>query len=470
MSEPATDILIADEDPAVRLALAQAFTGLGHRVRCTNNAATVLKWTGGQEARLAIIETANTNDHALAILRDIRRAQPSLPIIMTSAHSTLQTAVSAVEVGAFDYIPKPLDLEAVLSAARRAMTPPSGLEARRAQARAAKDDRLTLIGRSAPMQEVYRRLARLTATDLPVLILGEYGTGKALVAQALHDTGRRRQGPFVGVNLAAMDPAHVEAALLGRDGAAGKLAEADGGTLFLDGVGDLPVDGQTRLLRVLDTLGGARPSNVRIVAAAQPDLQAQAEDGRFRPDLFFRLSVAPLRLPPLRDRPDDLADLARAFLLRAQRDGLPGKAIHGKAIERLTAYAWPGNVRELENLMRRICALYGEDLITAAIVERELTAAPRALARATAPAAPLPDAVSLAVAAYLANPHEGADAGGLYPHMIREVERPMFQAALRATSGNQMRAAEILGINRNTLRRKIDQLGITACMAVGRRR
>jgi len=454
MTAAISEILISDEDPAVRLALAQAFTGLGHRVRCTSSAATVLKWADGQDARLAIIEAANTNHQALDVLRHIRKAQPGLPIIMTSAQSTLQTAVSAVEVGAFDYIPKPLDLEVVLSAARRALTPPSDLEARRAQARAARDDRLTLIGRSAPMQELYRRVARLTATDLTVLILGEYGTGKALVAQALHDSGRRRLGPFVAVNLAAIDATELDALLVG------KAAEADGGTLFLDGISDLSAPAQTRLSRVLDSLETNRRPNVRIVAAAHPDLQAQVDDGRFRPDLFFRLGVAPLRLPPLRDRLEDIADLARAFLLRAHREGLPAKAIHSKAVERLVAHPWPGNVRELENLMRRICALYGEDLITAPMIERELST-PRANAGlGAATNASLPDAVGRLVAAYVADPPGDVGPDGLYPHLMRTIERPLLQATLQGASGNQMRAAEVLGINRNTLRRKMEEHGI----------
>ena len=459
MREAGMHILIADEDPAVRLALAQAFTGLGHRVRCTSNAATVLKWTGDQDASLAIIEAANTNDQALEVLRHIRKAQPRLPIIMTSARSTLQTAVSAVEVGAFDYLPKPLDLPALISAAQRAMTPPSDLEARRAQARAARDDRLTLIGRSAPMQDLYRRLARLTATDLPVLILGECGTGKAAVAQALHETGRRRLGPFVTVNLAAVEPSTIDAMLLGRDGTAGSLAEADGGTLFLDAIGDLPAEAQMRLLRVLDGLETRHGPNARIVAAANPDLQARVEDARFRADLFFRLSVAPLHVPPLRDRPDDIADLARAFLLRAHREGLPAKAIHAKAVERLVAYPWPGNVRELENLMRRICALYGEDLITPAIVDRELIA-PKLAAEVTTPSgASLADVVGRSVSAYLDGSSPAAD-DGLYPHLIRTMERPLFHAALQSTGGNQIRASELLGINRNTLRRKMEEYGL----------
>jgi len=465
MNAHATEILIADEDPAVRLILAQAFTGLGHSVRCTSNAATVLKWADGHSVRLAIIEAGSANGQALDVLRDIRKAQPTLPIIMTSPQSTLQAAVSAAEVGAFDYLPKPLDLDALLAVANRALTPLSDQEARRAQARAARDDRLVLVGRSAAMQDVYRIMGRLAAVDLPVLVLGECGAGKARIARALHDHGRRRQGPFVAVNLASLEPARIEETLLGQ---AGGLAQAEGGALFLDGVEDLTADGQTRLLRVLEQHANAsRRPNVQILAAADARLPAMVEDGRFRRDLYLRLGVALLRVPPLRDRSEDIGDLARAFLLRAHRDGLPAKSLHGKAVERLAAHDWPGNVRELENLMRRVCVLHAEELITAAIVDRELAA--HGPPTADGAVASLPEAVTQAVAAHVAAPSAGAVAEGLYPHLIHLMEQPMIRATLQATGGNQMRAAEILGINRNTLRRKMEDHGLAPRRPIGRR-
>ena len=231
-----------------------------------------------------------------------------------------------------------------------------------------RDERLPLIGRSAPMQEVYRTIARLVGADLTVLILGESGSGKELVARALHDLGRRRDGKFVVINLAAVPRERVETELFGKgDGDFGKLVEADGGTLFLDEIGDMPLDAQTRLLRVFD---GAEPAinprtgrqpNVRVIAATNRDLRGLIREGLFREDLYFRLNVAPVRLPPLRERTEDIPDLARAFLLRANREGLPAKTIDAGALERLKAHAWPGNVRELENLIRRICALYAEE-------------------------------------------------------------------------------------------------------------
>ena len=250
----------------------------------------------------------------------------------------------------------------------------------------------------------------------------------------------------------------------------GKLVEADGGTLFLDEIGDMPLDAQTRLLRVIDgsetTINpktGRRP-NVRVIAATNRDLRALIQQGLFREDLFFRLNVARIRLPPLRDRTDDIPDLARSFLLRAHREGLPAKAIDSGALERLKAYEWPGNVRELENLIRRICALYGEDLITARIVERELQDQSPAPADPSGPVT-ISTLVERHLAGYFADQPDGGPPPGLYDRVLHEIERPLIRLTLSATRGNQVRAAEILGLNRNTLRKKIQDLGVETARA-----
>ncbi|HEX4199330.1 MAG TPA: sigma 54-interacting transcriptional regulator, partial [Caulobacteraceae bacterium] len=292
------------------------------------------------------------------------------------------------------------------------------------------------------------------------------GTGKELVARALHDMGRRRDGRFVVINLAATPRERVETELFGKaDGDYGKLVEADGGTLFLDEIGDMPLDAQTRLLRVID---GSEPAlnpktnrrpNVRIIAATNRDLRGLIQQGLFREDLFFRLNVAPIRLPPLRDRAEDIPDLARAFLLRANREGLPAKTIDAAALDRLKLHRWPGNVRELENLIRRVCALYGEDLITARIVEREV-ADQQPQADGQQGPETLSQLVERKLAAYFADEPDGLPPPGLYDRVLEEVERPLIQLTLAATRGNQLRAAEILGLNRNTLRKKIQDLGV----------
>jgi two-component system nitrogen regulation response regulator GlnG len=458
-------ILIADDDASIRLVLSQAFSRLGYDVRATGNAATLLKWVTDGDGDLVITDVVMPDENVFDVLPRIRKLRPKLPVIVMSAQNTLLTAINAAEGGVFDYMPKPFDLDDMAAIAKRALERPADKEAAKAQARAVRDERLPLIGRSAPMQEVYRTIARLVGADLTVLILGESGAGKELVARALHDLGRRRDGRFVAISLAAIPRERVDSELFGRgDGEVGRLVEADGGTLFLDEIGDMPLDAQTRLLRVFD---GAEPAinpktgrkpNVRVIAATNRDLRGLIAQGLFREDLYFRLNVAPIRVPPLRERVDDIPELARAFLLRASREGLPSKTIDQAALDRLKLHDWPGNVRELENLIRRICALYGEETIGARIVERELAE------QATTPIGEGPVSLSTLVernlASYFAGQPGGIPPAGLYDRIVAEVERPLFQLTLAATRGNQMRAAEVLGLNRNTLRKRLHDLGI----------
>ena len=466
MNAAAKKIIIADDDSSIRLVLSQTFTRLGYQVRATGNAATLLKWVSEGEGDLVITDVIMPDENVFDVLPRIRKERPRLPVIVMSAQNTLLTAVNAADAGAFEYVSKPFDLEDITAVARRALSRPADVEASRAQARAARDERLPLIGRSAPMQEVYRTIARLVGADLTVLILGESGTGKELVARALHDMGRRRDGRFVVINLAAVPRERVEAELFGRnDGDIGKLVEADGGTLFLDEIGDMPLDAQTRLLRVIDgsetainPRTGRRP-NVRIIAATNRDLRGLIQQGLFREDLYFRLNVAPLRIPPLRDRAEDIPDLARSFLLRANREGLPAKTIDAGALERLKAHSWPGNVRELENLIRRICVLYCEELITARIIELELADQQAPLKGPEGPVT-LSGLVERYLAGHFATFPEGLPPPGLYDRILEEVERPLIALTLGGTRGNQVRAAEILGLNRNTLRKKIQDLGV----------
>ena len=452
-------ILIADDDASIRLVVSQALTRAGYQVRATGAASTLLKWATEGEGDLIVTDVMMPDANIFDVLPQIRKARPNLPVIVMSAQNTVVTAVTAAEKGAFEYLPKPFDLDDLTITVERALAPAPQIQQARADAKAARDERLPLIGRSTAMQEVYRTLARLVPTDLNVLITGESGSGKELTARALHDFGRRRDGRFVVVHLAATPRERVEEELFGRDGQPGKLIEADGGTLFLDEVGVLPLDAQTRLLRVID--GSERPINprterpvdARIVAATNRDLSSLISQGLFRQDLFFRLNVAPLRLPPLRDRREDIADLCRAFLLRAHREGLSPKTVDDGAVARLKAHSWPGNVRELENLMRRIAALYAEPVISARIVERELEPVTSAIEGE----ASLDRLVEQAVAAALAS---GED--DLYDRLLAQLERPMIRTVLAATRGNQVKAAERLGLNRNTLRKKIMALGLSA--------
>jgi two-component system nitrogen regulation response regulator GlnG len=327
------------------------------------------------------------------------------------------------------------------------------------------------------MQEIYRILARLMGTDLTVTINGESGTGKELVARALHDLGKRRGGPFVAVNMAAIPRELIESELFGHEKGAftgalsravGRFEQAQGGTLFLDEIGDMPLEAQTRLLRVLQegeytTVGGRHPirADIRIVAATHRDLRALIRQGIFREDLFYRLNVVPIRLPPLRERSEDIPALARHFLKLAANEGLPLKTLDIEAMDRLRGYRWPGNVRELENLMRRLAALYSQETISLDVIEMELTeAAPSADLSAVPEGEGLSGAVERHLREYFAAHDGGLPAAGLYDRILREVERPLISLTLSATRGNQIRAAQLLGLNRNTLRKKIRELDI----------
>ncbi|HEY5964562.1 MAG TPA: sigma 54-interacting transcriptional regulator, partial [Xanthobacteraceae bacterium] len=344
-------------------------------------------------------------------------------------------------------------------------------------------DSIPLVGRSPAMQEIYRLVARLMQTDLTVMISGESGTGKELVARALHDYGKRRNGQFVAINMAAIPRDLIESELFGHEKGAftgantrssGRFEQAEGGTLFLDEIGDMPMEAQTRLLRVLQqgeytTVGGRTPikSDVRIIAATNKDLRILIQQGLFREDLFFRLNVVPLRLPPLRERVEDIPDLIRHFFTLAEREGLPQKQIDQAALDRMKRYRWPGNVRELENLARRLAALYPQETITAAVMDSELAQPTAVSPDKPATEDTLTAAVERNLTRYFAGFDNGLPPPGLYHRILREVEYPLLSAALAATRGNQIRAADLLGLNRNTLRKKIRDLDIQVIRTSG---
>lgn len=473
-------ILVADDDRAIRMVLTQALSRLGHEVRSTGTASTLYKWVQDGVGDLIITDVMMPDENGLDLLPRIKKLRPDLRVIVMSAQNTLLTAVKATERGAFEYLPKPFDLKELVGVVERGLTLPRQEEA---EAPGAEDgeEAMPLIGRSPAMQEIYRVMARLMATDLTVMITGESGTGKELVARALHDYGRRRSGPFVAINMAAIPRDLIESELFGHEKGAftgalsrstGRFEQAQGGTLFLDEIGDMPMEAQTRLLRVLQegeytTVGGRTPirADVRIIAATHRDLRTMVRQGLFREDLFYRLNVVPIRLPPLRERSEDIPALVSHFMRRAAAEGMSEKALDKRAMERLTRHRWPGNVRELENLARRLCALYSQETIGIDVVEAELSdALPQAGIVEPGGEPPAGEGLSAAVERHLRDyfaAHGGSlPASGLYDRVLREVERPLIMLSLAATRGNQIRAAELLGLNRNTLRKKIRELDI----------
>ncbi len=475
------NILIADDDAAIRTVLNQALARAGYTPRATGNAATLWQWTSQGQGDLVITDVVMPDENAFDLIPKIKKIRPDLPIVVMSAQNTLMTAIAATECGAYEYLPKPFDLNELISIVTRALAEPRSAPL---PARDQRADELPLIGRSAAMQDIYRVLARLTQTDLTAMISGESGTGKELVARALHEYGTRRNGQFVAINMAAIPRELIESELFGHEKGAftgaqtrhyGRFEQAEGGTLFLDEIGDMPMEAQTRLLRVLQegeytTVGGRTPikTNVRIIAATHRDLQHQIDQGLFREDLFYRLNVVPMRMPPLRERKEDLADLTRHFLNQAQADGLPAKSIDTAAIERLKRHHWPGNVRELENLVRRLVALYNQDTISVDIVEAELSTTMTAgHDEGEQQNLNVSQSLELYLADYLAGFGEEMPPPGLYQRILRMVEPPLITAALTATRGNQIRASELLGLNRNTLRKKIRDLEIKVVRSSG---
>jgi len=467
-------ILVCDDDSAIRTVLNQALGRAGYDVRTTGTAAGLWRMVSAGDGNLVITDVVLPDESGFDLIPRIKKMRPELPVVVMSAQNTLLTAITAAERGAFEYLPKPFDLKELTNVVQRALASPGS---KREQVTGEGNDRLPLIGRSPAMQEIYRVIARLTQTDLTVMIMGESGTGKELVARALHDYGKRRYGTFVAVNMAAIPKELVESELFGHERGAftgatnrgiGRFEQAEGGTLFLDEIGDMPLEAQTRLLRVLQqgeytTVGGrtAIKTDVRIIAATNKDLRQLISQGLFREDLYYRLNVVPLRLPPLRERVEDIPDLVRHFLRKAEDEGLPHKSLDNEGMEILRRHRWPGNVRELENLIRRLAVLHSGDAVPGSAIAAELKEPVR-----TVPADDdgTPQTLSGSVEHYLTqyflSHGDKLPPSGVYDRIIQEVERPLISICLAATRGNQIRAAQLLGLNRNTLRKKIKDLGL----------
>ncbi|MCI5048983.1 MAG: sigma 54-interacting transcriptional regulator [Rickettsiales bacterium] len=469
-------ILIADDDEAIGVVLSQALRRAGYEPMVTHNLPTLMEWVEEGLGDVVITDIMMPSGNGLDALPVIQKMRPELPIIVISAQNSLMTAVKTNELGAFDYLPKPFDLDDVIASVGRALSDqphepeqPTTLEG--------LDDDAALIGHSASMQDVFKVIARLIHNDLMVMVHGESGTGKEMVARALHKLSPRKDAPFIVVNMASIPEDQIERELFGDANHEGRFLQAKGGTLYLDEVGDMPAAAQNHLLRILQQ-GDSEQADVRIISSTHRDLESMIRDGSFREDLYYRLNVVPVRIPPLRDRRDDIPELVQHFLHKATGKGLPKKQLEDAALNVMHGHDWPGNVRELENLIYRLCALCSASTVDAEMVSQELRqAAPIPSSDASSNVETLSyskatkampnqargglehDIHNHLRAYFDAHPH-ALPPDGLYDRVLEVVERPLIEETLRATDGNQLRAAKVLGINRNTLRKKITQLGI----------
>ncbi len=474
MPEPRRQILVVDDEDSVRWAVQKALEREGYAVVQAVDGPGGAAAAEAPEVDLVLLDVRLPGMDGLEVLARLRASRPDLLVIMMTAHGTLQVAVEAMKGGAYDYIAKPFDMEELRLLVRKAFEA-RALTREVAQLRAALEGRPdfgNIVGQSPGMQEVAKAVGRVAGTDLTVLIRGESGTGKELIARAIHANSRRHQHALVAVNCAAIPRELLESELFGHEKGAftgavaarrGRFEQADGGTLFLDEIGDMDLALQTKILRVLqerqvERLGGERqiPVDVRIIAATNQDLEAAVARRAFREDLFYRLNVVVIHVPPLRDRREDIPPLVDHFLKQfAGEQGGPPKVLSGEALERLIQHRWPGNARELENVVKRACV----QAPTALILPEHLPVFPPPPEGEWPPAEGLEGRFRESLRAELRRLH-GAKDGALHEYFLSCLERPLLEAVLERTEGNQVKAAEWLGINRNTLRKRIRELRI----------
>ena len=442
-------ILVADDDRTIRTVLTQALTRAGCKVHATSSLVTLMRWVEEGKGDLVISDVMMPDGNGLDQLPLIAEQRPGLPVIVISAQNTIMTAIQATEADAYDYLPKPFDLPDLMKRAARALEVKRRAPVARSEDAEVDGDELPLVGRTPAMQSIYRLVARVMNSDLPVLITGESGTGKSLIARAIHDLSDRRTLPFVvatGSDLAQME------------GPAALISRVRNGTLLFDEVGDLDETAQARIVRMLDSFTDNAP---RVMATSQADLATKMEQGGFRSDLYYRLGGVALQVPSLRERVEDIPLLANHFFARAERDGLPVRRFASQALDLVRAYSWPGNVRQLENTIRRLAITGGEEEIGRSEVEIVLGNQP-AIEPLTGGGSS--EKLSMSIEKHLRryfDLHGGQlPPPGLYQRILREVELPLIEIALDATGGNQAKCADLLGINRNTLRKKITDLDI----------
>ena len=469
-------VLIVEDDASIGMVVSAALAADNIETQICDSVTARDSALASGSFDLMLTDVVLKDSDGLETLREAMAEVPDMPVIIMSAQNTLDTAVRASEIDAFEYFPKPFDLNELITAVKQ------GISRNRKMPDIAgdpfNDASMPMIGRSVAMQDVYRMVARLLRNDLSVLISGESGTGKELVAEAIHSLGHRKTGPFVAVNMAAIPSELIEAELFGHEKGAftgavgqsiGRFEQAQGGTLFLDEIGDMPTHAQTRLLRALQSgiisrIGGKASIrlDVRIVAATHQNLEELIEQGKFREDLYYRLNVVPITMPPLRDRTEDIGLLAQHFLVLAAKEGLPARKIDDGAILMLQSYPWRGNVRELKNLIYRLALVCREDNITESTVAQFLE--PTTEAEAPVQGASFEAAVTnfLRTQKLRGNAREK-----IYPRALAEFEIPLLQQVMRQAKGNQLKAAALLGINRNTLRKKLTEYGIAGTTGQG---
>ncbi len=457
-------ILLVEDDSAIATVIIAALEDDGFTIdRCSSIAARN-RLLDADAYDVMLTDVMLEDGDGLASMDDAKARAPKMPVIVLSAQNTLDTAVRASDKDAFEYFPKPFDLDELVQAVRQA----AGQGSRATAAPEAEGDGMPLVGRSQAMQGVYRMITRVLRNDLTVLVTGESGTGKELVAEAIHELGSRRTGPFVAVNAGAIPADLIESELFGHEKGAftgaiaqaiGKFEQANGGTLFLDEIGDMPAEAQTRLLRALQSgqirrVGGRQEIavNVRIIAATNRNLAPMIAAGDFREDLFYRLNVVPIELPPLRERREDIDVLSQHFLAQAAEDGLPRRQLSADAVELLEARNWRGNVRELRNVIYRLALMARDDLIDGASLSDIIGTETKPGGEGDA------NGFAGALDQWLAE--NSPQSGALYHSALAAFEKPLIEHALSETGGNQLRASKLLGINRNTLRKRIGDLDI----------
>ena len=450
-------VLVADDDRTIRTVLTQALTRAGCKVHATSSLTTLMRWVEEGRGDLVITDVMMPDGNGIEMIPKISQERPDLPVIVISAQNTIMTAIQANEVEAHDYLPKPFDLPDLLKRAGAAMKNRRLIAASAAPAKPAPAPRgdmlsmesMPLVGRTPVMQELYRLIARVINSDMPVLILGESGTGKSLIARTLHDLSDRRTQPFL---IATSED------LQSFDGAQGLMSRVRGGTLLFDELTGYGKEAQLRAARLLDALPEQGP---RVMATAQGNLTRSLAEGGLREDLYYRLGGVVLNVPPLRERIDDLEPLAEHFLAQAADDGATLRQLSPEAMEMVRVYSWPGNVRQLQNTLRRLSVTSTDPVISRSEMEAALQSQPSAVTigeRFTDES--LSESVARHLRRYFDLHGQELPPPGLYGRILREMEIPLIEIALDATGGNQARCADLLGINRNTLRKKITELDI----------